>query len=52
MKATDLTQAQHSNGDTPLHLAALHDGYDVVQILLDSGADLTAKNLYLDPAPS
>lgn len=32
------------NGDTPLHLAALHDGYEVAQVLIDSGADPSITN--------
>jgi len=32
------------NGDTPLHLATMHDGYQVAQILLESGADPTITN--------
>jgi uncharacterized protein len=38
--------AKDKNGDTPLHLAALHGQVDVAQILLDAGADVNAKNNY------
>ncbi|WP_109489075.1 ankyrin repeat domain-containing protein [Occallatibacter savannae] len=35
-----------ANGDTALHLAALHNQLAVAQALLDAGADVNAKNGY------
>jgi len=35
-----------SNGDTALHLAALHNQLTIAQELLDAGADVNAKNGY------
>ncbi len=35
-----------SNGDTPLHVAALHNQFAVAQALLEAGADVNAKNGY------
>lgn len=35
-----------NNGDTPLHIAALHNQIAVAQALLDAGADVNAKNGY------
>lgn len=34
------------NGDTPLHVAALHGQLAVAQVLIDAGADVNAKNSY------
>jgi ankyrin repeat protein len=34
------------NGDTPLHVAALHGQVAVAQILLDAGAEINARNNY------
>jgi ankyrin repeat protein len=34
------------NGDTPLHLAALHGQLEAAQVLLDAGAEVNAKNNY------
>lgn len=46
--ATDpkAVSAQDSNGDTPLHLAALHGQYAIAQALIAAGADVNAKNSY------
>lgn len=38
--------AKDKNGDTPLHVAALHGQFEVAQALLDAGADVNAKNNY------
>ena len=38
--------AKDNNGDTPLHLAALHGQLEVAQLLLEAGADVNAKNNY------
>jgi ankyrin repeat protein len=35
-----------SNGDTPLHVAALHNQLAIAQVLLEAGADVNAKNSY------
>lgn len=35
-----------NNGDTALHVAALHNQLAVAQALLDAGADVNAKNAY------
>jgi ankyrin repeat protein len=52
-KVTALLQAdpklvndRDSNGDTPLHVAALHNQLAIVQLLLQAGADVNAKNSY------
>src|SRR5215472_15924092 len=34
------------NGDTPLHVAALHGEVGVAQVLLEAGADINARNNY------
>jgi len=41
-----LVNDRDNNGDTPLHAAALHNQFAVVQELLDAGADVNAKNGY------
>jgi ankyrin repeat protein len=41
-----LVNDRDSNGDTPLHAASLHNQLAVAQVLLDSGADVNAKNGY------
>jgi ankyrin repeat protein len=38
--------SKDKNGDTPLHLAALHGQLEAAQVLLDAGADVNAKNNY------
>lgn len=38
--------AKDKNGDTALHLAALHGQVEVAQILLDAGAEVNVKNNY------
>src|SRR6185437_4704076 len=38
--------AKDSNGDTPLHLAALHGELAAAQALIAAGADVNAKNNY------
>jgi ankyrin repeat protein len=42
--ARSLIAVTNANKDTPLILAAEHCGPETVQIMLDSGADLTAQN--------
>ena len=41
-----LVSDKDKNGDTPLHVAALHGQVAVVQALIDAGADVNAKNNY------
>lgn len=41
-----LVNDRDSNGDTPLHVAALHGQVAVAQALLAAGADVNAKNNY------
>jgi uncharacterized protein len=41
-----LVSDKDKNGDTPLHLAALHGQLEVAQVLIDAGADVNAKNNY------
>lgn len=38
--------AQDNNGDTPLHLAALHGQYAVAEALIAAGANVNTKNSY------
>lgn len=38
--------AQDKNGDTPLHVAALHAQYKVAEALIAAGANVNAKNSY------
>jgi ankyrin repeat protein len=41
-----LLNDKDKNGDTPLHIAALHGQVAAAQALLDAGADVNAKNNY------
>jgi ankyrin repeat protein len=41
-----LVSDKDNNGDTPLHVAALHGQVAAVQALLDGGSDANAKNNY------
>lgn len=41
-----LVNDKDNKGDTPLHIAALHAQVQAVQVLLDAGADVNAKNNY------
>src|SRR5487761_2299708 len=41
-----LVSSKDKDGDTPLHVAALHGQVQVAQVLLDAGADVNAKNNY------
>lgn len=41
-----LISDRDSNGDTPLHVAALHGQLAAAQALIDAGADVNAKNNY------
>jgi ankyrin repeat protein len=41
-----LVADQDNNGDTPLHVAALHGQLAVAQALIAAGADVNAKNSY------
>lgn len=41
-----LANDRDNNGDTPLHVAALHNQLAIAQQLLDAGADVNAKNGY------
>ena len=43
--------ALDKNGDTPLHVAILTQRVPVVQVLLQSGADVTLKNSYKGDTP-
>lgn len=38
--------AKNKDGDTPLHVAALHGQLAAAQVLIDAGADVNAKNNY------
>jgi ankyrin repeat protein len=41
-----LVSSKDGNGDTPLHVAALHGQVQAAQALVDAGADVNAKNNY------
>jgi len=41
-----LVSDRDKNGDTPLHVAALHGQFGVAQLLIDAGSDVNAKNNY------
>lgn len=41
-----LVNDKDAQGDTPLHVAALHGQFPVVQALVDAGADVNAKDNY------
>ena len=38
--------ATNINGQTALHIACLNDEQDIVQLLLDAGSNIYAKNLH------
>lgn len=44
MEIKKLLDTGNINGNTPLHLASYHQNPEVVQYLIDKGADVTAKN--------
>ncbi|MGD0630248.1 MAG: ankyrin repeat domain-containing protein [Terracidiphilus sp.] len=46
-----LVNDKDNKGDTPLHVAALHGQLNVVQALIDAGADVNAKNNYAPFTP-
>jgi ankyrin repeat protein len=41
-----LVNDKDNQGDTPLHLAALHGQLEVAKVLIDAGANVNAKNNY------
>jgi ankyrin repeat protein len=45
-KGVDINVKLEINGDTPLHCAAAFGHYEVVQLLLNSGADKNIKNKF------
>ena len=45
MPEVDVNQSDNS-GNTPLHHAAMRQHLDVVQLLIDAGADIDAKNVH------
>lgn len=43
-KKKSLVNARNEDGHTPIHIAALHNRYEVVDLLISNSADLLAKD--------